>query len=135
MSDSKTAPVGTTTTMATSGCKKWVYKEGIVSGEIGLAIGGELWVVVGANHLPERKLWPNQPLFQFFSEPLNRVYRYFSSEVKGLAFPPALQKLCQIAKQLCPDVPFDAAFVNVYRSGKDHVPPHRDSTHGKEYPI
>jgi hypothetical protein len=75
------------------------------------------------------------PSFQFFSEPAGLDYRYFKTPVKGQAFPSVLTELREISRKLCPEVPFDVAFVNHYVGGDIHIPKHRDSTHGCEFPI
>lgn len=74
-----------------------------------------------------------QPLFAFFSEPPGLPYRCFKTTVYGLPFPPEFSELLDLP--MCQGVKFDAAFINLYRSGKDSVTPHRDNTHGIEHPI
>jgi len=115
--------------------KLWSYQTNVIPFDLAIKCMEQLSAFVTDNHEPERKSRPNQPLFHFFSEPPGQPYRYFTSDVKGTKFLESLTALNEIAKTLCPNVPFDAAFVNLYRSGVDHVPAHQDTTHGEEYPI
>jgi alkylated DNA repair dioxygenase AlkB len=57
--------------------------------------------------------------------------------VLGQAFTPELHQLAATAQRLSPHTTkiFDVAFVNFYRDGSIHIPPHRDTTHGKDCDI
>jgi len=46
-----------------------------------------------------------------------------------------LEELRRVAATKSDAPLFDAAFVNLYRSGDDFVGPHRDNVHGLEHPI
>lgn len=75
----------------------------------------------------------DQPMFAFASEPAGLEYTYFWTKVLGREMPAPLARLLDIARTLAP-APFNCAFVNYYRNGVDHVPPHCDKTH-KDEPI
>ena len=121
----------------------WSYHEDAVTQDVSVQCVKDLFnfVLLNAqNPLTETKLLHSQPLFVFCSEPKGMKYMYFRKSVTGFSFPPILRKLktcaeALIQKELKTAVTFDAAFLNLYRSGKDSVPPHKDMTHGKEAPI
>ncbi len=69
-----------------------------------------------------------QPVFSFFSEPEGLSYKYFKQELKGSAFTEELLVLRNCANRLTGDV-FNVAFINLYQTGQQHIPAHRDKTH------
>jgi alkylated DNA repair dioxygenase AlkB len=107
----------------------WSYTPNVVDTNTSIRAATELSELLQKFHEPER---PNQPLFMFFSRNLEQKYRYFRSVAKTHPFPPILNEL--VSSLLSETDLFDTAFVNLYRSGKDFIGPHRDSTHGR-YPI
>jgi alkylated DNA repair dioxygenase AlkB len=77
----------------------------------------------------------NQPIFQYLSDPPENKYKYFNTIVSGSKFPQfllELQDIVEMALKLHPKY-FNAAFINVYASGEDYIPWHRDSNHGNHY--
>jgi len=77
---------------------------------------------------------PLQPLFAFFSDPPGLKYKYFGkTTMTGFPFPKLLTHLAnsEFVQAHVSCAVFNAAFVNLYRSGRDHVTPHRDKTHGR----
>lgn len=134
----------------------WTYRENAVP--LDLAKRCIESVHPFTNHVPEAasRMRPNAmdiktgadgqplrpPLFAFYSDPEGASYQYFVTTVYGRPFSREHRTLAQIAVELVQrwvdpnfDMPFDAAFVNMYRDGHDHVPHHRDMTHGAEYCI
>jgi hypothetical protein len=109
----------------------WTYHQNCAGDED----GRELHAFVVENAVAENWAPPGQPRFAFLSDPPGTPYRYFKSLVHGLAFPACVRRLLQLPVVRNLGVPFDAAFVNLYRDGHDSVPPHRDATHGVEAPI
>jgi alkylated DNA repair dioxygenase AlkB len=95
----------------------------------------KLLPLIELNHVKEAKENPkhaNQPLFAFFSNPAGESYTYFQTPTTGLPFSDELKELATIAETLTGEK-FTKAFGNVYLNGQDHIPPHRDTTHGKDH--
>lgn len=73
--------------------------------------------------LPRATLQASQPLFAFFSEPSGLPYKYFGSTVAGEPFSTELRELAVVAAALVHrPVTFDAAFINLYESGREPHP-------------
>lgn len=114
----------------------WRYEEKAVVSALSARCFSELRTFVSGNHVDpglstmDAKTISSescrQPLFAFFSDPAGKEYRYFKTLVKGLEFPPVLEELRRVAATKSDAPLFDAAFVNLYRSGDDFVGPHRE---------
>ena len=125
--------------------KYWLYLSDIVPKNLSHDCTTEFKLLALNNHVSEKNIESkysnlNQPLFLFLSNPENLIYKYFKTEIKGIKFTPNLFKLKEIAEKIIKEkhgivVNFDSAFINMYKSGKDYIPPHKDKTHGLEYPI
>jgi alkylated DNA repair dioxygenase AlkB len=95
------------------------------------------------DHIDEKLAPSTQPLFCFYSDS-GMKYRYFRHEITSREFTQELIYLQSIAQILLKDnrdgdldiagKKYNVAFVNLYRSGNDYLPPHKDRTHCK-YPI
>lgn len=111
----------------------WIYRPSAVATSLASRCSDSL-----ANLMRKVSLHPvptenSQPLFAFFSRPAGLPYRYFGRTTEGLEWPDVLVELESVATELAggQDKPqFNAAFVNLYRDGRDCVTPHRDKTHG-----
>ena len=121
--------------------KYWNYQEKVVPEELAKRCAIELKQFVLEHHIRDEsslkaKRSRSQPLFVFVSGAGKR-YQYFGTWVDVISFPDCLSELQKVAETLLEEKEkgLDCAFVNLYRSGKDSVLPHRDVTHGSEAPI
>ena len=83
--------------------------------------------MTGRGHVDTKR--PSQPMFAFFGDE-GTMYKYFGETMVGFPFPKLLTHLAHLAHARFAGTIFNAAFVNLYRSGQDCVTPHRDKTHG-----
>ena len=118
----------------------WIYCQDVVPLDLAERCVEELYPFVLFNHVGAGgSISDGQPLFVFCNDAKSR-YKYFKDYINGVPFPKSLTELKLLAeelvqKELKEEWHFDSAFINLYRSGKDSIPPHRDTTHGKAAPI
>ena len=118
--------------------KYWIYKENTVPLDLASKIVKYFNTFIRQYAIDEKttKTTNQQPLFALFSHPKGLQYKYFKTTVPGFEFPQELIELLKVAHTMVENkYIFNAAFVNLYRDGKDCVTPHRDNTHGLDHPI
>jgi alkylated DNA repair dioxygenase AlkB len=92
-----------------------------------------------ANHVDIKLSSSTQPLFCYFSDPVDMKYRYCRTTICGNKMTEELLYLQEIAAELLKStfnivIKPNIAFVNFYKDGTKFLPPHKDKTHAK-YPI
>lgn len=112
----------------------WKYIPDAISDTFCRELWNELFLLIQEHSAQDDKAPLHNPHFVYCSKPAGRNYKYFTTDVKGQAFPASLAKLATLAetiikKEYKKTCPFNAAFINWYPCHKVHIPWHRDKTH------